>query len=168
MTPITVNLPRRSVDMAFMKKGLMKIMEEPQSDFEQFVATWRPKNRPKIILEVKDRPKSLIAFTGVKSNWSKGKKATSEDKFMFLARGTSKRHTWMHPKFKPKTRRGQIRSGAGGGDREPVRLSKKPIAPGIEARDIEKAVKNKRKQKIVRDVKSLYLKTASRMGLALI
>ena len=162
MKPVTVKLPKATLDMAFVKKEMEEVVKPAKEDFETFVSTWRAKNRPKMKTWVTGRKKTIEAFTGVKSTWTKGKKANKSDKFMFIARGTKTRTVKMSRNFKAKTKRGVIQSKAVRGDRDPVAYGQK--APGIKSRNIEKTVRKKRQKQIKKDMKVLYFKAIKRAG----
>jgi hypothetical protein len=154
---ITVDVPRPNVFIAAVRTGLKGVVEDPKKDFESFVRTWR--KSPKIIVKVEKKADELSAFTGVESDWSSGKAATPEDIFMFLTRGTSVRYATMSSNFKAKTRRGVISSGSGGGDRDPFFIG--DTNPGIEAREVEEAVRNKNEKKVLKQMETL-METAAR------
>ena len=143
---ILVETPDLAAFTAAIRTGLPEVVEAPQQDFKSFVASWR--KSPEIIVKVEDKAGLISAFTGVESNWSRGNTATPEDIFMFLTRGTSVRYATMDTTFRPKTRKGLISSGGGGGERDPLYVSRLVPRDGIEARDIEEAVAEKNKNKV--------------------
>ncbi len=150
--PITVKVPK---NLGAFRAVLAKEMDDDvvsgaTEDFEAFVSTFSSANKAKILVETKIKVNEMSIFTGVKSNWSKGKKANASDKFMFLTRGTSKRYAKMSSTFKAKSRKGVIKSGGGGGQRTPLFVNASIPQNGIEARDIEEAVFKKNKTKIVK------------------
>lgn len=156
--PILVKMPKVAISDVYIQRELEKIMKTPQQDFESFVGTFSTENKPKIMIEVKKDIKGFRAFTGVKSNWSKGKKANASDKFMFLTRGTSVRYATMSSDFKPKTSKGVLRSGSGGGRRTPLFVDTAYPQPGIEPREIEELVKAKRQGQIKREIQFMFIK----------
>jgi hypothetical protein len=143
-TPILARLPKRKLPDTYIRKELKKLVKPAQQDFKSFVGTWD--HKPKILRTVEGKRYRYVAFTGVYSRWSKGKKAKPEDIFMFLARGTRVRYATMSSDFKAKTKKRVIRSGPGAGKK----LFVNPMnpQPGIEAREIEDTVRKKRQLKI--------------------
>lgn len=142
----------------YIKSEMEKIMKTPQKDFEDFVAPFRAKNRPNIKIKVTKKGNSFRAFTGVESNWSKGKKANASDKFMFLTRGTSVRYATMSPDFVAKTSNRVVKSMKTRGNRDPLFVSTAYPQPGIEPREIEEEVRDRREGKIKRDIRIMFYK----------
>lgn len=160
--PITVDVPKNlGVFRAVLEEQMDEdVVKEATKDFESFVSTFSAKNKAKIIVKTESKVKEISVFTGVRSNWSKGKTANAEDKFMFLARGTSKRFATMSPSFRAKTRKGLIRSGGGGGTRTPLFVNTAKPQKGIEARDIEETVFKNTQSGIVKKMQLAINKTA--------
>lgn len=131
---------------------LEKEVVPAQKDFQDFVGTW--KDKPVIKLTRTTKLSSIEVFTGVISNYKKGKKVTGEDKMFFVARGTDVRYVKMTHDFIAKTQKGVIKSGAGRGG-----VAKKTILPypGIDARDIEKTVRRAEEKKIIAGYKRAVL-----------
>lgn len=156
--PITVKLPKAGVSELYIKQMLEKAVEPAKEDFEKTAATFSPKNKPEFKTKVTKTIKGYRVFTGVESNWSRGKKANKNDKYMFLTRGTSVRYATMSPDFRAKTTKGVIASGAGGGKRNPLYVSTANPQPGIEAREFEETIVKKRKRQIISDIRKGYIK----------
>lgn len=146
---ITVKVPVRAGKIAdLLGDQLEKEMEAPKKELEAYVAPFRAKNKPKILMERKNSLDSIEVFVGVKSNWTKGKKANASDKLMFTFRGTSKRYAKMSPDFRSKTRPNSLVSGSGGGMRDPLYVDTRQELPGIEARNVEEELQKKYNRKI--------------------
>lgn len=146
---ITVQVPLRAGKIAdLLGDQLEKEMEAPKKDLENYVAPFRAKNKPKILMERKNSLDSISVFVGVKSDWSRGKKANASDKFMFNSRGTSKRYAKMSPDFRAKTSPNSLISGSGGGNRDPLYVDTRHELPGIEARNVEGKLEAKYNRKI--------------------
>lgn len=154
---ITPTIPHK-LDERFIMKGLEKILDNPKKDLETYVSPFRAKNKPKILREVKKVKGSYRGFTGVKSKWTPGSKATKNDKFMFTARGTDVRYAVMSSKFSRKTKKGSIRSSNQSGNRDPLYISKKNQG-GIEGSDIEGTLYKKYKSKTKTAMKVLMFKS---------
>lgn len=154
---ITPTIPHK-LDGAFITKGLEAILEPPKKDLETYVSPFRAKNKPTILKEVKKKKGSYWAFTGVKSSWSKGKKANKNDKFMFTARGTSKRYAVMPSGFKRKTKKGSINSSSQRGHRDPLYVGNVNMG-GIEGSDIEGTLYKKYKSKTKTAMNILMIKS---------
>jgi len=135
---IVAKVPSFARYEAELLKDIDKPFKNVKGDFEQFVATWNVK--PKLIIDVKRVGHKITIFSGVENNWVRGGKATAEDIFMFLARGTSRKFIIWTDDFRPKTRKGVLRSSAGSGK---VFYAPGNPLPGIEARDTEKIVKRR-------------------------
>lgn len=88
----------------------------------------------------------------------KGKKATPEDIYMFVTRGTSERHALMSPDFSPKTKKGFIGSTSGRGG--VVRVSKNLKLPGIDSRDFEEVITKKNKSYINKSFQKILYEAA--------
>lgn len=140
-------------------KNLKSSLITPQKDFQDFVGTW--KHKPTIRLDTLKKLNEISAFTGVISKYSSGQKATPEDQFFFVARGTKVRYMKMSHDFIAKTKKGVISSGPGRG--RAIGKSVTPL-PGIEARDIEKTVKTKRKNEVIRIMKQVVYKAVRDSG----
>lgn len=162
-TAIKASVPNILVTEAYLRKELPNVLKEPQKDLRTFVRTWE--HKPKIVRNVKRDVKGLRAFTGVYSNWSKGKKAKPEDILMFLTRGTSVRYATMTPNFIPKTKRRNINSGGGQGGLSFV----DPTRPqnGIEPREIEEYLYEKYNGKIKKEMQRIIIKSVIRKGFGL-
>lgn len=162
---ITPKVPRPLIlQDNFIKKEMEKVMRPAQKDFQEFVAPFRAKNRPTIKIKVTKKRNSYMSFAGVETNWSKGKKADKNAKFMFLVRGTSERRATMSSEFRAKSKRGSIKSRGARGNRDPVAYGTK--RPGIESRDTEKVVRKKRERQIKFGMKVLFKKALIRSKLS--
>lgn len=140
---IKAKVPDADKFIGLVEPGIVNSMRGPQQDFMSFTSTWD--HRPTIRLESKRTSKSIEVFSGIISNWSTGKKVSSPDRMLFVARGTKVRWVKMTHDFIPKTTVGQIPAGPGRGGVYGASL--KPL-PGIKKRNTEKVVKNKRKREI--------------------
>lgn len=137
---------------------LLKDIDKPfkvvKQDFEQFIATW--KTKPELIIDVQRKGDRITIFSGVENNWVRGGKATAEDIFMFLARGTTRKFIIWTDDFRPKTKPGVLRSSRGAGK---VFYSPGNPLPGIEKRDTEAIVK-RRNERFLRTYYSQKLRDA--------
>lgn len=146
---ITVKVPLRAGRIAdLLGDQLEKEMEAPKKDLENYVAPFRAKNKPKILMERKNSLDNISVFVGVKSNWSKGKRANASDKFMFNSRGTSKRYVAMSSDFRAKTSPNSLVSTPQRGNRDPMYIDIRGEQPGIEARNVEGQLETKYNRKI--------------------
>lgn len=151
-------LPDFSAFISDIEPEVKKAIEPARDDFNDFIGTWD--HKPTIILETERRGNKIDFFTGVKSSWVKGSKATPDDIFMFLARGTDVRYARMTNPFKAKTQKGIIKSGKGVGGR--LTRTKTP-QPGIDAREIEKTVRMKQKSHIIHHLRLAFIKTGKKI-----
>jgi len=165
---IKADVPSKTVFKATINEGMLKVVDSPRKDLETFVGTWRAESKPKIQQKL-DKSESalgnIIAWTGVESDWSQGKKANANDKLMFVARGTSVKHVIMPDHFKPKTSYRNVNSVSVRGNRDPKVVSKMISYPGIEAREIEEEIAEKHKTEIIAKLHALVLLASRKSGL---
>lgn len=159
--PIHTKVPNYTVFYSTLVAGFDKPMEPSQKDFEGFVKTWE--HKPRLKTKVTKSVMKIQAFTGVTSNWTKGKKATADDIFMFVVRGTDVNYAVMTRNFEAKTKVGSLISGSGAGGLRYVNPNKPN--PGIKARRTEHLVKSKNVAQIKRDYRLLVALAAKASGL---
>lgn len=168
-TAIKVKVPKnKKYFNKLLGDELERIMEEPKKELENYVRPFRVKNRPVIKKIRKDKPEKISVFVGVTSSWSSGKKANKNDKFMFNARGTSKRYATMPGTFTAKTSPNSLSSKAVRGNRDPLYVSRDLPKPGIEARNTEQLLKRKFEKKIKTKMVLSFGKLAIKSGFGLI
>lgn len=153
---IKADVPSRTSIHAGIERRMDRTVERPKKDFEKYVSPFRAKNRPTIKIKVSRRRDEISAFTGVESNWTQGKTADKNDKFMFNARGTSVRYATMSPEFQAKTKRRTIASSSARGNRDPVFVSRSYPQPGIEAREIEETVADANRQWVINEMHKIF------------
>lgn len=154
---ITVKIPVSSSKIAdLLGDQLEKEMEDPKKDLEDYVAPFRAKNRPKILMKKTKGKDNISVFVGVESNWQKGKKANASDKLMFNFRGTKKRYAKMPDTFRAKTTPNTLSTRGTRGNRDPLYINTSEEQPGIEARNIEELLYKKYNKQISKKmIKSL-------------
>jgi len=115
--------------MKHLEQSMNDFVKLLEGDFQLTVRTWKVK--PTFKKSVKKNNKSI-----------EGKVSTDNDIYRFVSGGTRVRYATMTPDFVAKTRPGNIPSGPGRGG--VLYISKQKPRPGIEAREFDKQIKNKR------------------------
>jgi len=131
---------------------IRKAGEPAKQDFTKTTQTWN--HKPGFQIVTTQKGNSIELFVGVESDWKPGQKATANDIWRFVTRGTSERHALMSPDFSPKTRKRVI--GSSGGRGHVVAINKGIKLPGIEGREFEQVVTKNRKGKLKTDIEKSF------------
>lgn len=85
----------------------------------------------------------------------------TEDKvYFFLNYGTVVRYATMHPRFRPKTNPGSLRSGRGNPPYDPIYVSRKVPRSGIQARHWTDMIFDQRRPIFIKQITRAVLKVA--------